>query len=225
MQKIDCKAVSPVIGVMLMLVVTVLLAAAVSSYTGSLQTEKPAPSAVFDVKIVKNGTTSMGKVSYMEIKQISGDKIPTKDLKIITYNPDAHGTKTIEVLPCSGNTHYYYTYYNSTSMEWDGKWKNGTSPYLNDMSKGFFGNNPPVDFGNYTTFAGITMTADLYDNYQQDSWNGTAYNPGTNVTGFCACIADGWNVTPGHYITVKIVYLPANTVIWQKNVMVEGEGL
>ncbi len=213
------KAVSPVIGVMLMLVVTVLLAAAVSSYTGSVQTEKPAPSAVFDARIVKNATMSMGgysyKVSYMEIKQISGDRIPTKDLKIITYNPDAYGRKTMEVLPCSRNTHYY--------TSWSG-WKNGTSPYLNDMSKGWFGNNPAVDFGNYTIFPGITMTADWYENYPQAPWNVTEYEGG-NVTGFCACIADGWNVTPGHYITVKIVYLPANTVIWHKDVMVEGEGV
>ncbi len=76
------------------------------------------------------------------------------------------------------------------------------------------------------------MTADWYSNYVQAKWNpktGTynvAGDPNAgNVTGFCACIADGWNVTPGHYITVRIVYTPTHTVIWEKKVLVEGEGI
>ncbi len=232
------KAVSPVIGVMLMLVVTVLLAAAVSAYTGSFQTKKPTPTAVFRVTIVKNRTVLMGsyktKVSYIQITEVSGDEIPTKDLEIITYNPNAYGKhKTMIVLPNSHNTHYYlnFHYYSPTTGKWYNwsSWENGTSPYLNDVSKGYFGNNPKVDFGNYTIAPGVTITADWYSNYPQDPWNATTgwygnakpYGGG-NVTGFCACIADGWNVTPGQYITVKIVYLPTNSVIWEKNVVVEG---
>ncbi len=216
------KAVSPVIGVMLMLVVTVLLAAAVSAYTGSFQTKKPTPTAVFRVTIAKNRTIQMGsyqfKVSYIQITEVSGDEIPTKDLEIITYNPNAYGKhKTMIVLPNSHNTHYYL------SGPWISGWMNGTSPYLNDVSKGYFGNNPKVDFGNYTVAPGVTMTADWYSNYPQGPWNATTgWYDGGNVTGFCACIADGWNVTPGQYITVKIVYLPTNSVIWEKNVVVEG---
>jgi len=324
------KGVSPVIGVMLMLVVAVLLAAAVSTYVGQMQMKKPAPTAVFDCRIVKDAPSGMGlTVTYLELKEVSGDTIPTKDLEIITYNPDAHGPhKTMEILPNSGNTHfylsfnrtqwnitryplkYYYdgsiyvqknttvTVYNTTATNTvplyviEQGWMNGTSPYLNNVAHGYFGkvqkyvnghyydvidnitfviyyvnstgsivtatvggnnynistdtltipntinvtdvkyvkeylnwksNNPAVDFGNYTISPGITMTADWYNNYPQSSWNSTTgwYN-GANVTGFCACIADGWNVTPGHYITVKIVYIPTHTVIWEKKVMVES---
>jgi len=228
------SAVSPVIGVMLMLVVTVLLAAAVSSFTGALQAQKPAPTANFDVKIVKNETTSMGyKCTYMQITEVSGDRIPTKDLEIITYNPDAYGPhKTMVVKPNSMNTHFLFY----------GHWINGTSPYYNHVVKkdGYiylFGEvlyanwtyyktgDPPFDFGNYTITPGVTMTADWYSNYPQAPWNKNGYYSGANVTGFCACIADGWNVTPGHYITVKIVYTPTHTVIWEKKVLVEGEGI
>ncbi|RLB05152.1 MAG: hypothetical protein DRG59_09410 [Deltaproteobacteria bacterium] len=228
----DSRAVSPVVGVMLMLVVAVILAAVVSSFgsgiSGSLKTK--APTATFKVRVVKNmpapgmpGYT----LNYTEIVQTGGDPIPTEQLKIITVNPDAYGDKkTMEVLPKSMNTHYYY-YYNGN---WTG-WMNGTSPYLNDRSKGWFGNNPAVDFGNYTTATGITMSADWYNNYAQAKWNATLGDYETNksidpyagnVTGFCAMFADGWNVTPGHFVTIKIVHAPTGTVIWQKDVMVEG---
>jgi len=225
------KGVSPVIGVMLMLVVAILLAAAVSTYVGQMQMKRPAPTAVFECKIVKNRTITMGgytfKVTYMELKEVSGDEIPTKDLEIITYNPDAYGPhKTRVVLPNSMNTHYYTTW---------GTWHNGSCPYLNNYAYGFWFNNPKTWFGNYTIKPGVTMTADWYigTDYQA-KWNGSIgdYNgfnvnrtidPNAgNVTGFCACIADGWNVTPGHYITVKVVYIPTHTVIWEKKVLVES---
>ncbi|WP_135606021.1 type IV pilin [Methanococcoides sp. NM1] len=43
----DKSGVSPVIGVMLMIVVTVILAAAVSSFSGSITTKEDIPSAIF----------------------------------------------------------------------------------------------------------------------------------------------------------------------------------
>ena len=223
-------AVSPVIGVLLMLVVTVLLAAAVSAYTGYFKPQKPAPTAQFRVKIFKNTTVNMGtmtikNVTYMEITEVSGDSIPSKDIEIITYNPDAYGPhKTMVVKPNSFNTHTYL-------KDWK-IWMNGTSPYLNNYALGWWWKNPKTWFGNYTIHPGVTMTADWYSNNIQAKWNATSgwYNlnkdPNAgNVTGFCACIADGWNVTPGHYITVEILYTPTHTVIWQKKVLVEGEGI
>ena len=212
------KAVSPVIGVMLMLIITVILAAAVSAFTGSLQIQNPTPTAKFDVRIVKNATTDRGNVSFIQITELAGDRIPTKDLEIITYNPDANGSyKVMVVKPNSGNTHYINT---------SGDWVNGTSPYYNNKGVGLFGISDKVDFGNYTVTPGSTMVADWWAGCGQSKWNASSgwYN-GPNVTGFCACIADGWNVTPGHYITVKIVYTPTHTIIWQNKVIVEGEGI
>jgi len=316
------KGVSPVIGVMLMLVVAILLAAAVSSYVGQIQMKKPAPSAVFDCRIVKKSPSGMGGwVTYMELRELSGDSIPTKDIEIITYNPDAAGPHKVMVIRPEGmNTHYYincteatwyetygvsYTYngvkyvqrnttitvYNATSNTkasvplyvFEGPYV-GNQPYLNNMAYGPFGikswfyptvtikffvynssgfviaildassydfktntlnlptgitvtevayvkeileftnpGNPKVDFGKYTIRPGTTMTADWWYDYVQSKWNAAAGQySGSNVTGFCACIADGWNVTPGHYVTVRIVYIPTHTVIWEKKVMVES---
>ena len=73
--KMDSKAVSPVIGVMLMLVVTVLLAAAVSSYTGSISLKDRTPSAQFDA----HASYSDG---YIRLDMLSGDSLHKSNLKI-----------------------------------------------------------------------------------------------------------------------------------------------
>ena len=69
------KAVSPVIGVMLMLVVTVLLAAAVSAYTGSVQMKQKTPSAQFDAE----ASYSKG---YIKLDMLSGDAIYKSNIEI-----------------------------------------------------------------------------------------------------------------------------------------------
>jgi len=264
---------------------------------------------------------SNGWVTYMQLKEISGDTIPSKDLEIITYNPDAAGNKYVTITPDSNNT---WVYENATAASWyksygksfvyNGTKYNqhnttielvkgsnnrnvtlyvycgpqiGTSPYLNDMSKGSFyhgffdapnatlkfylynktgneiGNltvsaynfaknslnvsslnvslsnvsyvrevikylnetyNPKVSFGNYAISPGVTLTADWWNDYVQ-SYTKVPYLNHSSITGFCACIADGTHVVPGHYITVKIVYTPTHTVIWEKKVLVRGEGV
>ena len=104
----DSKAVSPVIGVMLMLVVTVILAAAVSAYSsGMMDTTSKAPVAAFEVDIVKDAeqTGMSATASELSIKEITGDSIKTSDLKLITINPNAYGIKVIETLPNNENTY------------------------------------------------------------------------------------------------------------------------
>ena len=86
MKKQD-SAVSPVVGVMLMLAVTIMIAAIVSATAGSFSnTEKKAPSAILDVSIyaAKNyGDTFTAPT--MTIRHVSGNVLQTKDLQIVTY--------------------------------------------------------------------------------------------------------------------------------------------
>lgn len=74
-------AVSPIVGVMLLLIMTVLLVAVVSSYAGSLtETRSKAPYIVISPEIYVKGTNV-----YMNIDVLSaGDGIPTSELRIIT---------------------------------------------------------------------------------------------------------------------------------------------
>ena len=197
----NSKATSPVIGVMLMVVVTVILAAAVSSYSsGMVSTSSTAPTAVFDVKIEKDiDATGMPglTLSYISIKEITGDAIQSKDLKIITIDA---GNNVTEVLPNSGNTDYNYTYATTTYVT-------GTSPYWNNPSDGMFGTNPDKDFGNYTVKSGVVMVADEYNNY-------------VGTTGMDAMFSEWNSVKDGDWVTVRIIHIPSQKVIFQTEVEV-----
>lgn len=224
----DNKAVSPVIGIMLMLVVTVILAAAVSSSSsGLMKSTEKAPFAVFDVKIVKDGPNEMGgpgNTSFFNIKHITGDAINTKDLKIVTTN--AKGQIRNKV-PKDVEYRYNNDTYNS----------NGSVPYWNNMgiadgaAKGWPGAGKYVGYGNFTLKPGVSMTA------QQFSYVGTAggakveniypsYNESTGdydatpIGQMQDMIADWNNVKKGDFINVKLIHMPSNKVIFSSDVEV-----
>ncbi|HON81217.1 MAG TPA: type IV pilin N-terminal domain-containing protein [Methanoregulaceae archaeon] len=83
-------AVSPVVGVMLMLVVTIIIAAVVSGFAGGLAGgAKTAPQASIKVKtgygFDTNGVNLDKNNFDISFEHLSGDPIPTKDIEIITY--------------------------------------------------------------------------------------------------------------------------------------------
>ena len=90
------EAVSPVIGVMLMLVVTIIVAAVVSAFaTGVTDSSADLPVAAFEFKVYSDyqyassiGTSSVGTV---EAIMKSGEAIDTEDLKIVSYYEDDDG--------------------------------------------------------------------------------------------------------------------------------------
>lgn len=69
------KAVSPVIAVMLMIVVTVILAAAVSSYAGSMSTQEAAPQAT----LKSSASLSAG---YVTLEHLGGDILTKSNIVI-----------------------------------------------------------------------------------------------------------------------------------------------
>ncbi|MDD2472686.1 MULTISPECIES: type IV pilin N-terminal domain-containing protein [unclassified Methanoculleus] len=77
-------AVSPVIGVMLMLVVTLIIAAAISAFAGGLigNNNQDVPKLAMNVKVVNSG---YWQSSYFKAEVTGVDKpIDTQDLKIVT---------------------------------------------------------------------------------------------------------------------------------------------
>nr|WP_321498711.1 type IV pilin N-terminal domain-containing protein [uncultured Methanolobus sp.] len=214
----NSSAASPVIGVMLMVVVTVILAAAVSAYsTGMLKGSDVAPKATFDVELRKNVESSYGNLSYIAITMVTGDKIPSSDLKIITVNPNARGqNKTMEILPNVNNT-------NTLSFS------AGVSPFWN------LGNMPTTGqfFGEYLLEPGMTVIADEYANYDGADWDEDTgiyiTDMDGHITGMQAMFAD-WSdepaissddtLNPGDVFTIKIIHTPTNKVIFTKDVVV-----
>ena len=90
----NTHAISPVVGVMLMLVVTIIIAAIVSAFSGGLVgTPHTAPSAAFDVHIYAlQDQDGCFYTPTMTIHEISGDSLPTKDLKIVTAYTSTGGS-------------------------------------------------------------------------------------------------------------------------------------
>lgn len=78
------RAVSPVVGVMLMLVVTIIIAAVVSGFAGGLinSNSQKVPTISMDVKIINSGSWRSSEFSAT-VNGVS-NPIPTKDLKILT---------------------------------------------------------------------------------------------------------------------------------------------
>ncbi len=78
------EAVSPVVGVMLMLVVTIIIAAMVSAFAGGLaKTSDKGPTANLQVSIVNDGTWG-GSTFDVVVLGVS-DPIPSSDLKLYDF--------------------------------------------------------------------------------------------------------------------------------------------
>jgi len=106
------SAVSPVVGVMLMLVVTIIIAAVVSAFAGGLATtQQKAPTLSMDISIANNGYWSG---SHFNAKVTGVDQmIPTKDLKIVTKWSKTLNNGTVvsggaTVIPGVSNFHVQY---------------------------------------------------------------------------------------------------------------------
>jgi archaeal type IV pilus assembly protein PilA len=168
------RAVSPVVGVMLMLVVTIAVAATVSGFAGSLagDTAKKAPTLSMDVKVVNTGNWH-GSGFFATVTSVS-EPIPTKDIKIVTsYNAETSQNARIErlapsrvsggntTLPGSSNINVLFdpgvsiAGKNYTAPFGFGPGVNGTEGA--DVLSAY--SAPMQQFGNYTLVAGTTMVA------------------------------------------------------------------
>jgi len=227
------QAISPVVGVMLMLVVTIIIAAVVSAFAGGLSTgTKETPQASIDVKISTTGG-GMDNSANAKFTLLSGNPILTKDLAIITYytNSSGHVYKH-EQTASSGATDLYgplnYTQY----CEWGytdycGIGSNvrslGRVPFLSDMRYGYAGSkgdadsgwvgdqNLHADFGNYTWNVGDVMVT--------NGDPGTADLFGINDDGDPHAIGDP-DFRAGSVVDVKILYIPSGKYIYDKEVIV-----
>lgn len=79
----DKNAVSPVIGVMLMVVVTVILAAVVSTFASDVGTVEKAPQAT--IMVTASNTTGL------IIEHMGGDPLSCPDIKILTIRTEQAG--------------------------------------------------------------------------------------------------------------------------------------
>ena len=227
---------SPVVGVLLMLVVTIIIAAIVSGFAGGMASgTKKAPDASFNVQISNPGTWggSQFKIDVLGVSQ----PILTKDLKIITAwtkNGTSNGS-TIMPWNQSGD-------YTSTNVRYDiASTTLGSGNYhaplgyggtiSNWVSSGTFPSSQ--FFGNYSITAASAMKAGAYGynptyggygvSTPYEYSGGSKYTVGSSIDGMQAMLGSNWNITrPGDKVKVKIVYIPTGSNLFDKDVVVSG---
>jgi len=228
------EAVSPVVGVMLMLVVTIIVAAVVSAFAGGLASgEQKAPQITAETTI-KNTGYYYGSSFNMVVTSVS-EPIPSKDIKIMTSWSASNGVRNATtVLPGTKNTNYGDT---NLVAPW------GYGAGITEFGM-FNTKEPEQDFGNYTLTAGTVMRA-----YPSGSWGPYSvpsvyggYGPGPDPTyvyvnktgtdgytigedcdGMQAILGYDWNnLRMGDVVNVKLVHTPTGKVIYDTDVTVEG---
>jgi len=168
----DCRAVSPVVGVMLMLIVTVILAAVVNSFAGGLAgTQKKTPQASFDVKIRSKETT--GYWPEFVMKHLGGDPVDTDSVKLVTkwYNETTGKWEVQETtaVPLSDEEVIYYDKWTGTNKSVDIGASNGNINVSVDLSD--VGTCSITEFGlNVTKSDGTPVNVTVVTNPSEQFW-------------------------------------------------------
>jgi archaeal type IV pilus assembly protein PilA len=224
--KMNDNGVSPVVGVMLMLSVTVIIAAIVSAAAGSFSgTKDKAPSAILEVHFYENRFYGSFSAPAMVIEHISGSPLQTKDLSITTYFRNTSGQiikgYLIGEKAVPGNDSWSNS--NFPSNMWSGVL------FINDQDR--FGGSPLQSSGNgYESWFGnasavlmpgdVLVTPAQYCSSVPPVPSESHYNPGLNyILGFDTTAA-GSGYKAGAVITVKIVHIPSGQIIFDKDVVV-----
>lgn len=227
------EAVSPVVGVMLMLVVTIVIAAVVSGFAGGLTggAEK-APSLSMDVAIKNTGSFAN---SYFEVKVLSiSEPILTSDLQLITTWGKDGTTHVTNIIPGDsvGNwSMFLKKQYWIKGAPW------GYGPGVDAMNSGI-PSNLEQEFGNYTLYGGTLMYALPagqkggfidpasvgYGGYGIDTiytYSNWTYAAGEKADGMQTVLGDGWEaLRTGDVVNVKLIHTPSSATIFEKDVVV-----
>ena len=215
-------AVSPVVGVMLMLTVTIIIAAVVSAFAGGMATGKEkAPQVSLETHIKLNGGMSGGP--SMIIKHMGGDPINTKDIKLMTSWANTSGVYHVQsttAVKYVNDTEEYYpgvasAHYNISSMNIKTTSYYYNEPYLAVAGQypvtGVAGSDTALWFGNYLMRAGDVIKADT------NLDTGTYGNTWTNKQ----IIKDVALLTSNDIVNVHLIDLKSGTTIYNKDIVVE----
>jgi FlaG/FlaF family flagellin (archaellin) len=199
-------AVSPVVGVMLMLVVTIIIAAVVSAFAGGLTTGKEkAPQVSLETHIQLHGGMMGG--TQMTIKHLGGDPINTRNVKLVTSWVNASsGTYHVQstVAPTYNTTNAAFDVSSLNTDSWGVQYN---EPYL--VVPGVVpGGDNTLWFGNYIMRAGDVIKADM----NMDT---------SNTLTDKQIIKDVNSLTGNEIVNVKLIDLISGSAIYDKDVIVE----
>lgn len=207
--KMGDDGVSPVVGVMLMLVVTIIIAAVVSGFAGGLMggnSNQKTPTMSMDVKIVNTGSNSTTGF-YATVLSISEPTL-TKNLEIATswstsVKNSAYGTVGTSV-----------TGGNMTIASANATAPYGFGPGVTNTSMTSY--TADQKFGNYTLLQGTGLIAE--PDYSYSSY--TITDSGSDLQNV---LGSKWSeLRAGDIVTVRVIYVPTGKIVFQKDVAVTG---
>ena len=231
MQKKSEDAVSPVIGVMLMLVVTIVIAGVIAVFgTGMVGTTESAPNVVLDVKIMSNFdalSQNEGDLSGpdFQILHVSGDVLDTGDIEIqiawkdqlgnyhdSTYSADAFKASGVS-LPGSRSQPMYVKAIGATGDSYFGDAK--LTPGLRiTASTDYLTSNMKPD----------AETGEIPDNKHKGSeFMNAIFASGETFSNFNSLEDLGVMeyLPAGTPVDITILHIPSNTIIYDKEVVVQ----
>jgi archaeal type IV pilus assembly protein PilA len=234
-EKTRDDGVSPVVGVMLMLVVTIIIAAVVSAFSGGLTSgQQKAPQLSGEAAIMNTGLFT-GSSFSMKITGVS-EPIPTKNLKLITTWTARDGTKSSTAVMPNVNNYHVGTKSLVAPV--------GSGPGVDKF--GMVGTSYPEQYwGNYTVTTGTTFDAIPMGLYGPTSlpsyggygvnpatgtvkpdytyYSGTGYTVGTDVDSIQAVLGTNWNrLRQGDTVRVQLLHIPSGKMVFDQNVIVGG---
>ncbi|HJJ32391.1 MAG TPA: type IV pilin [Methanocorpusculum sp.] len=239
------NAVSPVVGVMLMLVVTIVIAAVVTLFaTGVVTSTEKAPVAVLDVNIYKSALVNADMLPYtaasyapdFTIDHIAGDPLKTSDLKITVdwETNDPVPKKVTNIFTGSpGPIEYHTTQYDESWAITGAKPDTKSQPlYVNDQSLNtnqVWGKATLTVGGHVQTYANylnVVTTGEIIHSGspffdavmgKPDGDSGASYKEATkNHTGGAA-----EKLAVGTLVHVVITHVPSGSILFDKEVRVQ----
>ena len=153
-------AISPVVGVMLMLVVTIVIAAVVVMFsTGLAGDTKTTPTALFEVSGMDTFTSQYGEeLIYLNIRHKGGDVIPLSELQITLESIGGHNSGLIQVYTASDSP----TRLDYTDAEWEEA--NGSDKLVYKTAKDTIASTQ-ADFESFLTETGLPSTTTAAEAY------------------------------------------------------------
>lgn len=223
------SAVSPVVGVMLMLIVTIIIAAVVSSFASGLGTSaQTGPVAAFDVKISAAGEgTHETTQSATKITLLSGDAIDSGDIQIITSYvvPETYNGQPVSY---AGRMITHTIDGRISGSGFDTGYWNETGDAT--PAEAF---EPNRVHAYYPTGQGAEFTileTNVNAMYGETGFFGDAiFKPGETkwfkqvncLLGFDTTNRMAYGFQEGSRVHVTILHLPTNTILYDKDVVVE----
>lgn len=219
------EAVSPVVGVMLMLVVTVIIAGIASGFaSGFVLGSANPPSGTFNCKIINGGSYEN---SFFELDVVTiSVPVSTKDVKLTVSWTASDGT-------CD-----------SVTTLGPADKANGDEPNCQYGSYKYnvpLGYGPDIDYapsevytteqeyGNYALVAGRVLYASPLDpndgyviNYGISPGTRYEYSDATSDP-MRAVLGQDWNhLRSGDRVNVRLTHIPTSTILYENDVIVEG---